>query len=115
MGGAMKRALLTAFSALLVAALAGCAHQRVESNGFGGPVALRGAHHDGGACEDAVPCGRYGLINRGQGACPRCGGSHHSAKPSDPAGPPSAQITYPYYTLRGPRDFFYRGPSNIGP
>jgi len=113
----MKRALFTAFSALLLAALAGCARERVASNGFGGPVALHGAHHDGGACEDAVPCGRYGMLNRGQGGCPRCGGSHHCAKAPDPGAlsAPSAQITYPYYTLRGPRDFFQRGPSSIGP
>jgi len=110
----MKRALLTAFSALLLAATAGCAHQRVASEGFGSPVALSGASHDGGCCEDAVPCGRYGMVNRGHYCCPRCGGLHHSAKAADP-GPSSAQITYPYYTLRGPRDFFQRVPSPIGP
>jgi len=30
-------------------------------------------------------------------------------------GPPTAAITYPYYTVRGPRDFFQRQPSPIGP
>ena len=30
-------------------------------------------------------------------------------------GPPSAAITYPYYTVRGPRDFLAANPSSIGP
>src|SRR5262249_7682358 len=32
-----------------------------------------------------------------------------------PAGPPSAQVSYPYYTTRGPRDFFANHPPTIGP
>jgi hypothetical protein len=32
-----------------------------------------------------------------------------------PQQPPVAAITYPYYTLRGPRDFLERTPSPIGP
>ncbi len=31
------------------------------------------------------------------------------------AGPPSAGVTYPYYTNRGPRDFLARNPRDIGP
>jgi hypothetical protein len=30
-------------------------------------------------------------------------------------GPPVAQTAYPYYTLRGPRDFFLDNPPSIGP
>jgi len=30
-------------------------------------------------------------------------------------GPPTAAVTYPYYTVRGPRDFLQRQPSPIGP
>lgn len=30
-------------------------------------------------------------------------------------GPPSAQVAYPYYTTRGPRDFFLDNPPSIGP
>jgi hypothetical protein len=29
-------------------------------------------------------------------------------------GPPSASIGYPYYTTRGPRDFFVNNPPSIG-
>jgi hypothetical protein len=32
-----------------------------------------------------------------------------------PGGPPAAQVTYPYYTNRGPRDFLAKNPGNIGP
>jgi hypothetical protein len=32
-----------------------------------------------------------------------------------PQQPPMAAITYPYYTLRGPRDFLERTPTPIGP
>ncbi len=30
------------------------------------------------------------------------------------AGPPSAQVAYPYYTVRGPRDFLMTNPPSIG-
>ena len=43
-------------------------------------------------------------------------------KPKEPceqpvaeAGPPAGAITYPYYTVRGPRDYFAKNPSSIGP
>jgi hypothetical protein len=29
-------------------------------------------------------------------------------------GPSAAQVAYPYYTLRGPRDFFLDNPPSIG-
>ena len=31
-----------------------------------------------------------------------------------PQGPPSAQVAYPYYTVRGPRDFLMDNPPSIG-
>jgi hypothetical protein len=31
------------------------------------------------------------------------------------AGPPTGQVTYPYYTVRGPRDFLAKNPRSIGP
>jgi hypothetical protein len=30
-------------------------------------------------------------------------------------GPPVAQTAYPYYTVRGPRDFLQKCPPSIGP
>lgn len=35
------------------------------------------------------------------------------AGPAD--GPPTPQVTYPYYTTRGPRDYFLANPASIGP
>ena len=37
------------------------------------------------------------------------------AVPTVPAGPPAGAITYPYYTVRGPRDFLAKSPTPIGP
>jgi hypothetical protein len=31
-----------------------------------------------------------------------------------PQGPPTAQVAYPYYTIRGPRDFLIDNPPSIG-
>ncbi len=30
------------------------------------------------------------------------------------AGPPTGQVAYPYYSVRGPRDFFMDNPPSIG-
>jgi len=82
----MKRILKTFFAAVLLAAVAGCACQDVR-------------------CE---PCAR------------RCGGlfgnrCKPAACPQEQAGPAPGVVTYPYYTLRGPRDFLQRTPTPIGP
>ena len=44
-------------------------------------------------------------------------GQHANAQPSGaggPAGAPAAQVAYPYYTARGPRDFLMDNPPTIG-
>ena len=47
------------------------------------------------------------------GFCPHAAGypEAYNYTPS----PPSGQITYPYYTVRGPRDFLRNNPPSIGP
>ena len=35
--------------------------------------------------------------------------------PAYQAGPPTAAVTYPYYTVRGPRDFLMNDPPSLGP
>jgi hypothetical protein len=53
-------------------------------------------------------CGRCGQM----GICPT------GTYPEDPnfqAGPPTGQVAYPYYTVRGPRDFLLDNPPSIGP
>ncbi len=39
---------------------------------------------------------------------------HNYAQQVEPAGPPTGTYAYPYYTTRGPRDFFLDNPSTIG-
>jgi hypothetical protein len=43
-------------------------------------------------------------------------GWHHGGPLLDagPYGPPTAQVAYPYYTTRGPRDFLLNNPPSIG-
>lgn len=40
-------------------------------------------------------------------------GANLQARPFTP-GPPTAQVAYPYYSVRGPRDFFLDNPPTIG-
>jgi hypothetical protein len=53
---------------------------------------------------------------RQAGMAPACGcqGGCRGPAPAAP-GPPTAQVTYPYYTLHGPRDFLDSNPRGIGP
>ena len=93
----------------------------------GGLAGLIGGCLSGGgdACNYVTPeqlaADGYGV--RGGIAGPLAGhlGQHHRGPqshmgPLGPAdGPPVAQTTYPYYTTRGPRDFFAANPPSIGP
>gem|GEM_PF-1230789 len=47
------------------------------------------------------------------GFCPHAGGypANYNYNPS----PPTGQVAYPYYTVRGPRDFLRNNPPSIGP
>jgi hypothetical protein len=48
--------------------------------------------------------------------CPCCGcGPSGDQNYNFNPGPPVAQTAYPYYTLRGPRDFLLGNPPSIGP
>lgn len=83
-----------------------------------------------GCCGDGSCCGN------GRGICGACGGQgcsmckrmvgavasgfcpHSGGYPEmynyNP-GPPVGQVAYPYYTVRGPRDFLQSNPPSIGP
>ncbi|HEX4414681.1 MAG TPA: hypothetical protein VH107_13695 [Lacipirellulaceae bacterium] len=61
-------------------------------------------------------CNNYCGSGPAVGGCP-CGGCGPSGDQNynfNP-GPPVAQTAYPYYTLRGPRDFLLGNPPSIGP
>ena len=70
---------------------------------------------ENGACQ--VPhTGRYGgLAKHHLSPAERAAlaGSDYGA--TQPAGPPTGAVAYPYYTTRGPRDFLAKKPPSIGP
>lgn len=91
----MKRMILAAIMAAMFST--GC---RLVDRAFCGPGG-------GGHCDrcDAV---------LGDGGCRGCGLGGRFRDPQV-AGPPTGQVTYPYYTNRGPRDFLAESPRGIGP
>jgi hypothetical protein len=50
-----------------------------------------------------------------QGGSMLPGGGIHYRPPTEPAGGPVGTYAYPYYTIRGPRDFLMANPPSIGP
>lgn len=80
-----------------------------------------------GGCGDAgcSSCGHQGPLARHHANKGHHLAGHHEAYKQYPrgaggeqvgmAGPPTAGVTYPYYTNRGPRDFLARNPQSIGP
>ena len=100
----MKRVLL--LLALLSMAAIGCQTHRQLAN------------------QDCQNCGHGQYAANGCGRIGGCG-MHNQAdyvpqipcnyyRQTQPAGPPSGQVAYPYYTVRAPRDFFLDAPSTIG-
>lgn len=98
----MKRALFLIVAVSILAGLSGCAQQPIAPDG--GDPCVQGCSRTAccwppcsacaGSCRDA--------FGRGAGAM-------------QPQEPPMEAVTYPYYTLRGPRDFLERTPTPIGP
>jgi hypothetical protein len=73
-----------------------------------------GHHHGyGGRPGHILHGGRYGYFG---GAHRTPGYPHHHLHREyvGPQGPPTAQVAYPYYTIRGPRDFLLDNPPSIG-
>lgn len=109
----MKRAFLTLMVGIAVAALAGCTSHRGK---------LFGPHH--GTCQSSPET----CAACGPGSCPHCGDpaaggdgpvaqhmAERAAYRGAAPGPLTGAVAYPYYTSRGPRDFFTQQPSSIGP
>jgi len=72
---------------------------------------------DTGGCDTCGGAG-CGLCRRvvggiASGFCPHSGGYPESYNYNP--GPPIGQTAYPYYTVRGPRDFLQANPPSIGP
>ena len=73
----------------------------------------------GGCGAEAAPCDNCGGA---PGGCASCADRHAANRADKDAalaaefqGPLGPQVTYPYYTNRGPRDFLAKNPRDIGP
>ncbi|NBX29114.1 hypothetical protein EBR04_01460 [bacterium] len=124
----MKRVFSLAALVVLVAGAGGCSIiDRLFLLNTDGPYAHHARHH-GGPCQDGgcrdCPGGTCRVPHTG-----RYGGlAKHHLSPEEkaalaasdyggtqPAGPPTGAVAYPYYTTRGPRDFLAKNPPSIGP
>ena len=104
----MKRTL-SVLSGIVLAAVAGCCWDHPDYSNGNGPIrtflgigqgTVQQAPETGADCP---VCHRGSLCQRGQE-----GGDQE-------AGPETAGVAYPYYTLHGPRDYFDRNPNSLGP
>lgn len=97
-------------------------------NGHQHPFGYKAGHEcycQNGACGGqpncvCQHCGRGYCCGSGPApgcsCCPFCGcGPSGDQNYNFNPGPPVAQTAYPYYTLRGPRDFLLNNPPSIGP
>jgi len=104
----MKRALLLLLGVAVAAGLTGCIQDQMCCR----------------PCGQGTTCMMPGSCARAPETCRACGPA--CAGPCDPAvdpeamgmfnpGPPTGAVTYPYYTVRGPRDFLAGDVRPIGP
>jgi hypothetical protein len=116
----MKRAMFSVLTLIVLAGLTGCATQHgrhpLLDRGCGcvqpteGCEAVEGCQSCEDPCDDGcVPARAHCGLCKGRG-CRACRGEEVAAP-----GPPTGAITYPYYTVRGPRDYLARNPQSIGP
>jgi hypothetical protein len=118
----MKRCMLALLLGLLVSSSSGCClFDKILGHGacntccgYPGCGPACGAGGCGPACGPGG-CGPGGCGNGGCLGCNDGGATEGMDDGSAYAGPPSAGVTYPYYTTRGPRDFLAKNPRSIGP
>ncbi len=93
----MKSAMFALMAAALIVGSSGCS----AINPFykGGGEAAAGCASCGTGQQQLL--GRRGCAD---GAC----------DVGQQPGPPTGQVAYPYYTVRGPRDFLARNPRSVG-
>ena len=97
--------------------VAGTAGAGVLGTGPAGVAATPPAAVAGTGPYDPGAYGGYGGYGGGRGGFGGFGGFGRGGMPMDGAyggGPPSAQVAYPYYTTRGPRDFLINNPPSVG-
>lgn len=114
----MRRLVLGLTLALIASALGGCSSPACRECRGGGAFQkhaygkYNGAHGQGLVARHGHG-GGHGAGHGGDGVLP--GGGAHYRPQTEPAGGPVGSYAYPYYTLRGPRDYFQSNPPSIGP
>jgi hypothetical protein len=103
----------------------GPCHDGACENGqcaVGGPCATCGPGGGQTGCRDCMSgncqthVGRYGgLAKHHLSPAERAALAASDYGATQPAGPPTGAVAYPYYTTRGPRDFLAKNPPSIGP
>ena len=88
-------------------------------------IALAGCCRDRCCCHQPQPgSGCYGCANGQDGCYGQCqSGCIHDRGEETPGGrirpfqqgPTTPQVTWPYYSLHGPRDYFADNPQTLGP
>jgi hypothetical protein len=99
----MKRTIFVILATVMLAATTGCLHRQCREKG----CSAEGCSAT--ACTVEPTCD--------PGCAPvkeRCHRVREQAAAPDP-GPQTGAVAYPYYNLRGPRDFLARNPASIGP
>ena len=109
----MKRTMFFGLLLVGLAGLTGCAtqhgrHPLMSHFGRGCAQATEGSESNNGCPSERQRCCR--LCN-GAG-CKAC--NEEQAAGGD-GGAATGAVTYPYYTTRGPRDFYAKNPRSIGP
>jgi hypothetical protein len=108
----MKRVILLCVAVTGLALLAGCEYDRQAA----APRCLNNNCVDfpEGGAGSAEGAGSVGAgADRDPGRCGLGLGGRRGAGMDD--GPATAGVAYPYYTVRGPRDFLQKSPTPIGP
>ncbi len=117
----MKRMLCLLAVVLMTAGLTGC-----KSSLMGGNCGPMGCPSSdvitaNGEMAQECPCGQQGCFGRcgrmfggGHGGGHGMGNGGGICNRNQISGPPTAAVAYPYYTVRGPRDFLANNPPSIG-
>ena len=89
-----------------------CGDACCDSGCYGGGYCQGGACGPGGCCANG--CCANGCLQRGISGLIDCA-CHRDSRYDFAPGPAVGQVAYPYYTVRGPRDFLMANPPTIGP
>jgi hypothetical protein len=113
----MKRAMFSVMTLVVLAGFVGCASERgrhpLLSSCGGGAAASEGCQQASCDANCETGCGDPEQCADPGRKCRLCKERPVQSPPA--AGPATGAITYPYYTVRGPRDFLAKNPGSIGP